>query len=53
MTMKEVKVAKKWDGFPLISLQEINILVSLCHPSIVKLNEVVVKDLMLLAIYLT
>jgi len=36
-------MVKRRDGFPLTSLRKINILVSLCHPSIIKLKEVVVK----------
>jgi len=40
--LKRVKMEKEVDGFPLTALREINILLSLDHPSIVNVNEVVV-----------
>ena len=40
--LKRVKLDKERDGFPLTSIREINILLSLAHPSIVNVSEVVV-----------
>ncbi|KAL4427156.1 hypothetical protein ABPG77_001160 [Micractinium sp. CCAP 211/92] len=40
--LKRVKLEKERDGFPLTSIREINILLSLNHPHIVNVSEVVV-----------
>ena len=40
--LKRVKMDEATDGFPLTALREVNILLSLDHPSIVNVNEVVV-----------
>jgi len=40
--LKRVKMDEGCDGFPLTALREVNILLSLNHPSIVNVNEVVV-----------
>ncbi|KAL4517200.1 hypothetical protein Ndes2437B_g06807 [Nannochloris sp. 'desiccata'] len=40
--LKKVKLEKERDGFPLTSVREINVLLSLAHPSIVNVSEVVV-----------
>jgi len=40
--LKKVKLEKERDGFPLTSVREINVLLSLTHPSIVNVSEVVV-----------
>ncbi|KAL4854151.1 Cyclin-dependent kinase G-2 [Chlorella vulgaris] len=40
--LKKVKLEKERDGFPLTSIREINILLSLDHPHIVNVSEVVV-----------
>lgn len=40
--LKKVKLDKERDGFPLTSIREINILLSLHHPNIVNVAEVVV-----------
>lgn len=40
--LKKVKLDKERDGFPLTSVREINVLLSLSHPSIVNVSEVVV-----------
>lgn len=40
--LKKVKLEKERDGFPLTSIREINILLSLNHPHIVNVSEVVV-----------
>ena len=40
--LKKVKLDKERDGFPLTSIREINVLLSLSHPSIVNVSEVVV-----------
>ena len=40
--LKRVKMDEVADGFPLTALREVNILLSLDHPSIVNVNEVVV-----------
>lgn len=47
LALKKVKmdVHRYDDGFPLSSLREINILLSLSHPSIVNVKEVVMGDL--------
>ncbi|KAL8093529.1 hypothetical protein AgCh_035414 [Apium graveolens] len=42
VALKKVKMEKEREGFPLTSLQEINILLSFDHPSIVDVKEVVV-----------
>lgn len=41
MALKQIKLDKEKDGFPLTSLREINILTSLDHPNIVNVSEVV------------
>ncbi|KAF6148953.1 hypothetical protein GIB67_026698 [Kingdonia uniflora] len=41
VALKKVKMAKEREGFPLTALREINILLSLHHPSIVDVKEVV------------
>lgn len=46
VALKKVKMEREREGFPLTSLREINILLSLHHPSIVEVKEVVVgRDL--------
>ena len=40
--LKRVKLDKERDGFPLTSIREINVLLSLSHPSIVDVSEIVV-----------
>ena len=40
--LKKVKLEKERDGFPLTSVREINVLLSLAHPNIVNVSEVVV-----------
>ncbi|KAJ3691637.1 hypothetical protein LUZ61_020801 [Rhynchospora tenuis] len=42
VALKKVKMEKEKEGFPMTSLREINILLSLNHPSIVDVKEVVV-----------
>ncbi|GER44796.1 kinase family protein [Striga asiatica] len=42
VALKQVKMDKEREGFPLTSLREINILLSFDHPSIVDVKEVVV-----------
>ncbi|KAF5449388.1 hypothetical protein F2P56_029839 [Juglans regia] len=42
VALKKVKMEKEKEGFPLTSLREINILLSLHHPSIIDVKEVVV-----------
>ncbi|KAK8937985.1 Cyclin-dependent kinase G-1 [Platanthera guangdongensis] len=42
VALKKVKMEKEREGFPLTALREINILLSLHHPSIVEVKEVVV-----------
>ncbi|MCO5594611.1 hypothetical protein L7F22_048644 [Adiantum nelumboides] len=42
VALKKVKLKKETEGFPITSLREINILLSLHHPSTVDLKEVVV-----------
>ncbi|XP_015166421.1 cyclin-dependent kinase G-2-like isoform X3 [Solanum tuberosum] len=44
VALKKVKMEKEREGFPLTSLREINILLSLHHPSIVDVKEVVVRS---------
>lgn len=44
VALKKVKMEKEREGFPLTSLREINILLSLHHPSIVDVKEVVVGN---------
>ena len=44
VAMKELKMLDAKDGFPLTALREINILASLCHPSIVRFKEVVMEE---------
>ena len=41
--LKKVKISKdSRDGFPLTALREVNVLLSLYHPNIVNVTEVVV-----------
>lgn len=42
VALKQVKMEREREGFPLTSLREINILLSFHHPSIVDVKEVVV-----------
>ncbi|KAK9675457.1 hypothetical protein RND81_11G008100 [Saponaria officinalis] len=42
VALKKVKMEKEREGFPLTALREINILLSVHHPSIVDVKEVVV-----------
>ena len=42
--LKKVKMDKERDGFPLTSIREINIMLSLHHPNITDVSEVVVGD---------
>ncbi|KAM3358605.1 cyclin-dependent kinase G-2 [Capsicum galapagoense] len=42
VALKKVKMEKEREGFPLTSLREINILLSIHHPSVVDVKEVVV-----------
>ena len=44
--LKQIKfdVDEKKDGFPLIALREINVLMALSHESIVSAKEIVVGD---------
>ncbi|PSR89510.1 Cyclin-dependent kinase [Actinidia chinensis var. chinensis] len=44
VALKKVKIGMERDGFPLSSLREINILLSLHHPSVVVVKEVVVGE---------
>jgi cell division cycle 2-like len=46
VALKKVKMERENDGFPVTSLREINILLSLHHPSIVDVREVVVGSTM-------
>lgn len=46
VALKQVKLDKKMCDFPLSSLREINILLSLHHPSVVDVKEVVVGSLL-------
>ncbi|KAF9601217.1 hypothetical protein IFM89_017402 [Coptis chinensis] len=41
---KVIKNDRDREGFPVTFLREINILLSLCHPSVVNIKEVVVED---------
>lgn len=45
VALKKVKMAAETEGFPVMSLREINILMSLHHPAIVEVKEVVTDDL--------
>lgn len=42
VALKKVKMEKEKEGFPMTSLREINVLLSIHHPSIVDVKEVVV-----------
>ncbi|MCO5587265.1 hypothetical protein L7F22_041212 [Adiantum nelumboides] len=42
VALKKVKMEKEREGFPMTSLREINVLLSIHHPSIVDVKEVVV-----------
>lgn len=42
VALKKVKMEKEKDGFPMTALREINVLLSLQHPCIVNVKEVVV-----------
>lgn len=44
VALKKVKMEKEKEGFPLTALREINILLSISHPSIVDVKEVVVGN---------
>lgn len=44
VALKKVKLEKEREGFPLTALREINVLLSLNHPSIVNVKGVVVDD---------
>ncbi|CAL5198138.1 unnamed protein product [Lathyrus oleraceus] len=44
VALKKVKMEKEREGFPMSALREMNILLSLDHPSIVDVKEVVVDD---------
>lgn len=44
VALKKVKMNMEKEGFPLTALREMNILLSLNHPSIVDVKEVVVDD---------
>lgn len=44
VALKKLKMGKEREGFPLYYLREINTLLSLDHPSIVAVREVVVDD---------
>lgn len=44
VALKKVKMEKEREGFPLTALREINILLSISHPSIVDVKEVVVGN---------
>lgn len=45
VALKKVKMTIERDGFPLSALREMNILLSLHHPSVVNVKEVVMDDL--------
>ena len=45
VALKQVKMEKE-DGFPMTSLREINVLLSLHHPSVVDVKEVVVGNML-------
>ena len=40
LALKKVKMEKEKEGFPLTSIREINILLSLDHPNIIDVTEV-------------
>ncbi|BBN16034.1 hypothetical protein Mp_7g02920 [Marchantia polymorpha subsp. ruderalis] len=42
VALKKVKMEKEKEGFPMTSLREINVLLSIHHPSVVDVKEVVV-----------
>jgi len=42
VALKKVKMSKEREGFPLTSLREIKILISLSHPNIVEVKEIVI-----------
>ena len=42
VALKKIKMSKQKEGFPLTSVREINILLSLDHPNILNVSEVVV-----------
>lgn len=44
VALKKVKMGKEREGFPVSALREMNILMSLQHPSIVEVREVVMDD---------
>ncbi|GLJ14737.1 hypothetical protein SUGI_0238840 [Cryptomeria japonica] len=44
VALKKVKMERERDGFPMSALREINVLLSLHHPSVVNVKEVVVGD---------
>ncbi|XAR50308.1 Cyclin-dependent kinase [Bertholletia excelsa] len=44
VALKKVKMGLESDGFPMSALREINLLLSLHHPSIVNVKEVVMDD---------
>jgi len=42
VALKKIKMEKAYGGFPITSLREINILMSIQHPNVVSLKEIVV-----------
>ena len=44
VAIKKVKLHKEKEGFPITSIREINILLSLHHENIIKVNEVVIGN---------
>jgi cell division cycle 2-like len=42
--LKQIKLAEERDGFPMSSIREINILLSLRHKNVVDVSEVVVGN---------
>jgi len=46
VALKQVKLLSKQEGFPVTSLREINVLLSLSHPNIVNVREMVVGNTM-------
>uniref|UniRef100_A0A7S0JKV0 Protein kinase domain-containing protein n=1 Tax=Calcidiscus leptoporus TaxID=127549 RepID=A0A7S0JKV0_9EUKA len=46
VALKQVKLLSKQEGFPVTSLREINVLLSLSHPNVVKVREMVVGNTM-------
>ena len=46
VALKQVKMEKEKDGFPMTSLREINVLLSLHHSSVVDVKEVVVGNML-------